>query len=257
MFNFYDKRKIIKVLDGPVTKYLIMVLRSPENLSYTDHIWCPLTNLTENNGYIEKFLPNTQFLYTEDELKEMLKALPDEHRYNIIQPNANTKEWFEKWILDGIKSAMTVEEHIEVGNNLSLSWQTRSPNLEFDNALINSSDKLLSFDKGLRNDHPKKVTISFEYINLRAKSKESTENDYYVIKADSPFDSMFVARMGAKKIIYARMKNEIMRFPSEIKALDYCEKHKDKLRDVVYEITYIESKEHLLSVIEDYNVKIY
>lgn len=247
----YDKRCVIKVVDGDIetSKYIILVRRHVELIPTKDKEWCPLTKDTGNNGVI---MSPSRFLLTMKEAQEML----DSGHFNLSTVHGRTKfieqygkdSGFSKWIMEGFKNAMTIDEHLHAGNELKVTWyySQRSPH----DLYIKSNRALVEVDEGLQGPSPLFITITFAETNLKPKVKEVIKEDFYIIKI-TVLDgySLLFKKLGSMKLFTATSKYDVMRFPSEIAVLDYCNKYQKRFGQDSYDILHIKNEEHLDQVI--------
>lgn len=253
MFYIYEKRVVIKVMDGSVTKYLVMVRRSTSTFGSVFMSWCPLTPFTNGDGYIDSFREDVQFLYTKDELKKMLSALPDEHYFEPSKIGTLGKEQFEKWIMNGVKTAKTIEEDANTGNRLFITWKFR-PEMGFEEKYIKNGTLLIEMDSALRRSPPHQLTISFNKDKLITKKKPLIEDDFYIIKAEAYSLNCLLTKMRRNHVAFASNESEILRFPSDVKALDYCQKYYKRLGQTVFEVLHVKNKKDLSDIMAKHNI---
>ena len=146
---------------------------------------------------------------------------------------------FEKWILAGMRSALTVEDYVGAGNVL----------MGYDNATddtwyIRTTDELLEaldrnrmntrFHLTFRNNRDvRRPVISSRNMNIRNMS------EYYVLKGDKGY---FIRQRAG--IIFTTMNREseqIKRFQTELEAINYLEKYEWKLSQLSFGVECIKN----------------
>lgn len=139
---------------------------------------------------------------------------------------------FEKWILAGIRSALTVEDYVGAGNVL-MGYDSATDDTWF----IRTTEELLQVLE--LNSMNKRFYLTFRNNrDVRRPVKQSNKinvsslTEHYVLKGDKGY--FIRQRAGMIFTTFYRESEQIKRFPTELQAINYLEKNESKLSQLSF-----------------------
>jgi len=229
-YEIYYKRAYIKVGN----KFMPMIQHGSNNC------WeCSFKgrDIPEKNWTCLNY-PTHQFLFTKQEIIELAKKNSKFETFKSRHTPFADGE-FEKWIINGMKSARTVEEYTEYNNRLYLIDYT---NYEYgkksaERVYVDSTDRLL---KLLAERGEMRIDFSFWERNLRLpkkqkKIREKTRKDHYFALKNG---SRFLYKLRKNGYSYITYSGGEKKFETEKQALKYLTTYKQRLKD--FEVVLVE-----------------
>lgn len=249
---YYHKRCVIKVVDGDddTARYLILVnkrsISKPKNKS-----WSPLMLPTLK----DHVLSYSNFIFTKNQVLELLEmpyfSKPNRHGRSRIMGKFKDDIGFKRWIMDGFKTAMTIEEHLIAGNRLKVVWY--HPGAINQTLYLKTSKDLVMVESKLRDTTTNRLSITFSNDNLKLKVVEPMPSDTYIIKSYFFDERAFLFQSISPGLMLMATKiSQIKFFATESIALDFCEKHRERLGRHGYEILPVGDSNHLDHIIDNY-----
>lgn len=218
--EIYYKKAYIKVGD----KFIPMVNHGSTNcweISWKGR------HVPEKNWSVLGYGANGSFLFSKTEIEDLAKEYEgySEDNSGILKSRNRGFERgeFENWILAGMRSALTVEDYVGAGNMLmgydcatDDTWYIKTTDQLLQTLETNKCNTRfrLTFSDNRNVKRPIKRTKQVEVANLP---------EHYVLKGDKGY---FV-RMKAGMIFTTlyRESEQVKRFPTELEAINYLEKH--------------------------------
>ena len=228
-YQIYYDRAFIKVGD----KFVPMVNSGSNNCWEVN--FCNRSIPEKNWGVLNNAHYN-KVLFTVDEIKEIAKRYEKISQDSGICYKTRNKCFeageFERWILGGMKSALTVEEYVNCGNVLYITARNEVGSSSWS---VNSTDELLKKLNELNGF--KSLDMEFEYNRQVFRPEKESKSmrirklgRYYALKLDSEFGSYFCS-FRKNRITFCRTPDfeQARAFETEKDALRYLEKNKEGL----------------------------
>lgn len=244
-YQIYYDRAFIKVND----KFIPVVSSGSNNcweVSYKGR------EIPERHWEIINHGCRLKVLFTVDEIKEQAKRYEEISQRQGTCFKSRNKRFeegeFERWILGGIKNALTIEEYVRYGNTLYISIYAPNEAVMYKTHYFATTEKFLE----LLGQYENKTSIEVEFENSRhiyrpKKISQSARNRnldrYYVLQEESDFFVSYFCRFRKyRTVFHGDPKNaQVRAFKTEIEAMQYLDKHKERLGKMKLKPVLIES----------------
>lgn len=231
-YQIYYDRAFIKVND----KYVPMVNSGSNNCWEVN--FCN-REIPEKNWDVLNYTMRSEIMFTAEEIKEIAK------RYEKISRDSGmcfkTRNIafepgeFERWILCGMKNALTVEEYTACGNVLNILDCSAGITKEWKKYEVKTTDEFLHTVEKLKNC--KCLSVGFENNRQVIRPEKESKSmrirklgNYYALKLDGEFGSYFCNfRKSSITLCGTPDFDKARAFDSEKAALKYLEKNKNRL----------------------------
>lgn len=231
-YQIYYDRAYIKVND----KFIPLICSGSNNC--WEYSFISGRDVPEKNWNVLNYRCRSKLLFTKNEINEQAE------RYEEISINSGTcfktryqcfkKGEFERWIINGMRNAHTIEEYVECGNTLYIRNDDEADKSKIMLQFTSTEEflELLSSLKSSKN-------LDVEFGNNRkvfkpiipSKAFELKQNgNYYVLKSARYRDSYFCSiRKRTIKYTNNPYGYAVRAFVTKDDAEQYLEKYKDRL----------------------------
>lgn len=228
---YYDKA-FIKVND----KFVPMVNSGSNNcweVNYCNR------EIPEKNWSVLNYTMRSKVLFTADEIVEIAKRYEQLSQDNGMCFKTRNKCFeageFERWILNGMKSALTVEEYVGCGNELYILDYSCGKTEDWKYYDVTTTEEFLEVLDKLKGS--KCISVGFENNREVKRPRRESKNEkihkrgkFYVLKIDSENGSYFCSFRKNNTTFCQKPDYDFVRaFPTEKAALKYLEKYKVRL----------------------------
>ena len=228
---YYDKA-FIKVED----KFVPMINSGSNNCWEVNFFG---QEIPEKNWSVLNYTCRSKLLFSDEEIKEVAKRYEQLSCDNGMCFKTRNRCFdageFERWILCGMKSALTVEEYTSCGNTINIVDYSDSSIDKWERYPVHTTDEFLKLLDELKDR--KCLNVEFENNRQVYRPKKESKSErirklgkYYVLRKDSELGPYFCSFRKYHTVfcrtpdyIYARA------FETEKEALKYLEKHKERL----------------------------
>lgn len=240
-YEIYYDRRFLKIGD----KICPIVQSGASNC--TQYNWQG-KEVAEKNWSVINYPKSEQLLFTPEELEDLYNnsGFYDDEPYGFHKSRESYHKDFKKWLLAGIKTAMTIEEHLEIGNSIVIEGsvytqaedghKTRKDFGEY----IKSDKEFFIAHEMFRLKGMEHISIGFTSRNIntkkRSRKRKTTDwnelDHYYVIQTDGSYPRYFVRllKSGYKYTTHYR-SSSIRKFKKQADAQKYLEEHWHRLPD--------------------------
>lgn len=246
----YDKR-FIKLPNGNI--YIPIIQHGSSNC----YQWSPSSgrDIPEKNWFnIDKYKENgewkQQLFFTENDLKKLAANWKTFENFKTRNKMFKPDE-FEKWFLNGIKNAKTIEEYdsygIAVWATISISEEKPTFRQYCDKTRIQKSEDILPKieslkNKAIQNGFTKEptITIAFEGRDVmkrlpkRKRNNIEETDEYYIIGYESGSTKLYIHQKTPIRFIFTHDKKYAKKFRTEKEATKWLEKYDNKLNCHMY-----------------------
>ena len=210
--------------------------------------------IPEKNWSVLNWKRKTQFLFTESEIKEIAR---DYELYNqesgIDHKSRNVcfaHGEFERWIINGMKNAYTVEEYVSFGNGFYVLDYSAEDIGAWKKHSFRTTDEMLKILEDLKDIECKDIKLSYNREVYRPKIKRTPKKPldiaglpkYYILKGEvGGYDAYFIkmGRNGGFRYAAPFVTGNVKKFKNRKEATSYFYKYKqifDKYKFTVEEI---------------------
>lgn len=147
---------------------------------------------------------------------------------------------FERWIVNGMKNAFTIEEYVSFRNQLYILDYSAEKTEDWKSYAFNTTDEFLSILAGLSSSslsvHMANNREVFRPTSKRSSRKKLRPGDlaeYYVLKGVYKGRTIYfmeLTRKGGARFTWDAPGGNVKVFPTEKAALKYLEKYQDRFR---------------------------
>lgn len=217
-YSIFYQRRFIKVGDK-----FIPIVQAGSNNCWAYNCWTG-REIPEKNWSILSYPIRNRYLFTEDELINLFNSEYYEGYHHKTRNSLHDN--FSRWLINGIKSAKTIEEERQMYNNLVLTFEDTDGYHSFD---INSEEELHSL---LAKYDDKELNIGFNSrdYNVPKITRENKLKDYskgyYIIDLGR---GQFFLKMKRHGFYYTSWKPSAKRFLTEAEGLRYLKKYENRL----------------------------
>ena len=198
-------------------------------------------HIPEKEWGVLKFFKD-RLLLTKHDVEIIANSYETTHKHTGIFYKSRNKAFktgeLEKWILAGMKSALTVEEYWEYGNRLYLYDEA-----DCKTTYINTTTELINILESIKDNE----TVDLMFANNREIKRPSRsvvamkkENCYYVLKCDTGF--LVSEPMGGMvRFSYNATDENVRRFQSEQSASNFLDRYERILGKIGFGIRCVEN----------------
>ena len=231
-YEIYYERAYIKVND----KFIPLVNSGSNNC--WERSYFSKRDVPEKNWSILNYKRKNQIMFTADEIREIAKD------YEEISGSSGTcfksrhrpfaKGEFERWIINGMNTALSIEEYIHCGNTLRLLDYSRDMS-EWKWYPFSTDEELFELLDELKDC--KLLSVEFSDNRNVYKPKQPPKvssvkklDEYYVLKGYIWSDAYFCS-IRKRAITYCRKPSDasVKAFATEAEANRYLTKYEDRL----------------------------
>lgn len=232
-YQIYYDRAYIKVDD----KFIPIVNDGSNNC--WERSFFSKRDVPEKNWNIMNYKRQPQLLFTADEIREIAKDYEEiSQRQGTCfksRHRAFERGEFERWIINGMNRAFTIEEYVAMGNSLYILDYSHPDLDEWEKYPFKTTDEFKELMEDLK--YCLRLNVSFEDNRSVRKpifaSKTAGVKDldtYFVLKGYLWSDAYFCS-IRKRRITYSHIPSGygVRAFPTENAANKYLEKYKDRL----------------------------
>lgn len=187
--------------------------------------------------------------FTETEIREIARDYEQNNQESGMDFKSRNRCFdsgeFERWIVNGLNNAYTIEEYVSFGNGFYIFDYSPKETKDWKRYPFRTTDEFLSILKGLTSnfialhmDNNREVYRPKSARAARKKLRAADLPEYYVLKGDYKGRTVYfteLTRRGGARFIWDVPGNLARVFPTEKAANKYLEKYHDRLRDANFE----------------------
>lgn len=200
--------------------------------------------IPEKNWNVLNWKRENQFMFTEDEIKEIARYYDQYNQESGMMFKSRNQCFapgeFERWVVNGLRSAYTIEEYVEFGNRFYVLDYSPDKTSEWEKHPFRTTEELhyildkLSSAKSLEIKLEDNRSVNRPVTRRAKKSKlrASELAEYYVLKGDysnQPIYLVGLKRSGGFQYVSYCPCSSIKVFKTEKDARKYLDKYHDRL----------------------------
>lgn len=200
--------------------------------------------ICEKNWSVLNWKHKKQFLFSADEIKDIARqydlynqecGMMFKSRNVCFGPGE-----FERWVINAMKRAYTVEEYVGFGNGFYVLDYSASETKEWTRHPFKTTDELLGILDTLKERPSLDIQLSYNREVYRPKTHRANPThlrpgdlpEYYVLKGEIKGQTVYFAKLTKYgfKYVWFCSSSAIKVFPIEKDALRYLTKYQDRLK---------------------------
>jgi hypothetical protein len=201
-------------------------------------------DVPEKNWNVMNWQRENQFLFTAPELRELARIYDEYNQSSRMIYKTRYKCFeqgeLERWIMNGINRAFTVEEYISFGNDFYVLDYSSEKTKDWKRHPFSTTDELLKILDALNDVKRKEIKIKnnrevfrpVAHRNPKKKLNPAELPEYYVLKAVHDGQKVYFTKLLKRSIHFAYVTNSCIRvFAKEEGALKYLKRNQNRLQN--------------------------
>jgi hypothetical protein len=197
-------------------------------------------DIPEKNWSVLNWKHEYQFVFSESEIKKLARIYDQHNQESGIDHKSRNQCFesgeFERWIINGMKNAYTVEEYVSFGNDFYVSDYSADDTRDWKKYSFKTTDGLLKILDDLKDIRSKDIKLGYNREVFRPKVKRASKkvlraadlSEYYVLKGDYNERTIYFIKLNRKggfKYLSYFTRSQIKVFRAEKDALAYLKKY--------------------------------
>ena len=232
-YQIYYDRAYIKVGDK-----FIPLVNDGSNNSWEYNIFSG-REVPEKNWNVMNYKRRNRLLFTADEIREIAKDYEECNRSSGTSFKTRNRAFgpgeFERWIINGMNRAYTIEEYHKMGNSMYILDYSSGNLDEWVQYPFKTTEEFMLLLDDLKD--AKMLSVSFQDNRsvtkpfYAPKTSSIKDADTYFVLRGYLWSDAYLCSIRKRRITYCHIPNGygVKAFPTESAANKYLEKYKDRL----------------------------
>ena len=199
----------------------------------------------EKNWNVLNWKHETQFLFTESEIKDIARVYDEYNQESGMMYKSRNRCFasgeFERWVINGMKHAYTVEEYVSFGNGFFVLDYSAKETKDWKRHNFKTTDELLNILDELKDIRSKEIKLRDNRDVYRPKTKRAPKkvlrasdlSEYYILKGEYNGSLLYFIKLNKKggfQYLSYFTGGLIKVFKTEKNALAYLKKYQWALK---------------------------